>query len=248
LSWRIPLGLKLELVVLAPPMELDPSADWLKALLPATAYVYNNTGVIWRTVRALTKAKCIETPGEIGCEASVRRLVEDVYGDDYVPEKLIAATVKSEGKASAARATATYGTLVLGDGYNAYAKGWVDDIRVPTRLGKEQTVVRLAQVVPGGGLAPWADGASEDAPSWKPWALSEVRVPALYIPSDAEPNLSFSTPIASIKQAWGKYEQGIPILPLVAGEDGIWVGNLTTPQRDRTIRVVYSRADGLSVG
>lgn len=247
LNWRIPIGLTLELVVLAPPMELDPPEDWLKALLPATAYVYNNTGVIWRTVRALTKAKCIETPGKIGDDTSVRRLVEDVYGDDYVPPNLEAATIKSEGKASAARATATYGTLVLGDGYNAYAKGWVDDIRVPTRLGKEQTVIRLALVTPDGSLMPWAGSASEEDLLWKQWALSEVRVPALYVPSDANADPSFSAAIAEVRREWGKYEKDIPVLPLVADGDGVWAGRLSTQQRDRPIQVVYSRSDGLSV-
>lgn len=247
LNWRMPLGLKLELVVLAPRMEVDPPEDWLKALLPATAYVYNNTGVIWRTVRALTDAGCIETPGKIGCATSVRRLVEDVYGDDYVPDKLEAATIKSEGNASAARATATYGTLVLGDGYNAYAHGWVDDIRVPTRLGKEQTVVRLAHVMAGGGLAPWADGDTGEDPQWKRWALSEVRVPARYIPGDADADPVFSAAVAAIRQEWGKYEQGVPILPLIMASDGAWAGRLITQQRDRAIQVVYSRGDGLSV-
>jgi CRISPR-associated endonuclease/helicase Cas3 len=247
LKSRTPVGLTLELVVLAPPMELDPPEDWLKALLPATAYVYNNTGVIWRTVRALTEAKCIETPGEIGRATSVRRLVEDVYGDDYVPPNLEAATIMSEGKASAARATATYGTLVLGDGYNAYAKGWVDDIRVPTRLGKEQTVIRLALVMPNGAMIPWAESVSPGDPPGKKWALSEVRVPALYIPSDAEADPSFSAAIANVRLELGKYEQDIPVLPLTVGEDGIWEGDLITRQNGRAIRVNYSGKDGLSV-
>lgn len=248
LKWRIPLGLELELVILAPPMELDPPVDWLKALLPATAYVYNNTGVIWRTVRALSGAEYIETPGEIGCAASVRRLVEDVYGNDDVPTNLMAATDNADGKDKAARATATYGTLVLNDGYNAYAKGWVNDIHVPTRLGKEQTVVRLARVIPGGGLAPWADGDPEGDPQWKQWALSEVRVPALYIPSDAEADSSFSIAIAGVRKEWGRYEQDIPVLPMIADEGSVWEGSLTTKKRDRTIQVAYSRSDGLSVG
>ncbi|MEO8946301.1 MAG: CRISPR-associated helicase Cas3', partial [Gemmatimonadaceae bacterium] len=156
LNAQRPIGLKLELVILAPPMDMNPLEDWLKGLLPATAYVYGNTGVIWRTVRALTETHCIKTPGEMGDASSVRGLVEAVYGDGFVPEHLERATIKAEGHASAARATAIYGTLSLNDGYNAHSKGWVDDIRVPTRLGKEQTVIRLARVFPDRTLAPWA--------------------------------------------------------------------------------------------
>ena len=237
-----------ELVVLAPAMDNDPQKDWLKSLLPATAYVYNNTGVIWKTVNALTRSRCIETPGAPDRAGSVRRLVEDVYGDDEVPANLSMASDNAEGKNRAARATATYGTLVPGDGYTAYAHGWIDDIRVPTRLGKEQTVIRLARVVPNGGLVPWAEGDAEEDPLWKQWALSEVRVPMIYIPREAVADRLFSSTIDSVKQTWGKYEQDIAVLPLVAGEDRFWEGDLTVQKEGRTIRVIYSSRDGLSVG
>lgn len=242
-----PPGTHCELVVLAPPMEDDPSKGWLKSLLPGTNAVYDDTGVMWRTVRALVRSAKIETPGTMDSAGGLRSLVESVYGDDWVPPGLEDPTLRAMGNASAATATARYGTLKVAEGYHGAATGWVDDIRVPTRLGKEQTTVRLARAMPNGTLEPWA--GTDDAgavPSWKRWALSEVRIGAHRIPHDAVAGNEFDAAVAAARSEWGRYEQEIPVLPLIAGDGDRWAGVMFVNDGDR-IELQYSKAEGLAV-
>jgi CRISPR-associated endonuclease/helicase Cas3 len=237
-----------ELVVLAPVMADDPPADWLKGLLPATAYIYGNTGVIWRTVRALVQTGHICSPGTAGEAASIRALIEAVYGNDYTPEHLEPITIKAEGEEKAARATANYSTLVPRDGYNAISAGWVNDVHASTRLGLEKTVIRLAMVQPNGSLAPWACVVGSDDPEWKQWALSEVRISKHFIPPDVMADSEYDGAIAVARKKWGKYEQDIPVLPLEIGADGVAAGEFRSrSNKERVIRVLYTTDDGLSI-
>lgn len=245
-----PPGVRCELVILAPPMDDNPSKEWLKSLLPGTNAVYADTGVMWRTVRALARSAQIETPGTMDSVGGLRSLVEAVYGDDRVPPGLEDPTLRAIGNASAATATARYGTLKVADGYHGAATGWVNDIRVPTRLGKEQTTVRLARAMPDGMLEPWADADDAGAfPPWKRWALSEVRLGSHRIPREAVAGKEFDAAVASARSKWGRYEQEIPVLPLVAGDGDVWTGVMFFNDSDKIdiIDIRYSKTEGLTV-
>lgn len=243
-----PPGMVCELVVLAPVMTDDPTEDWLKALLPGTNAVYSDTGVVWRTVRSLTESTKIKTPGAIGEDGGVRALVESVYGSDYTPEHIAEAALRAHGRARAEISTATYGTLNVEDGYNGSATGWVNDIRVPTRLGNDQTVIRLARIRSDGTLEPWAEDDGRDFPMWKRWALSEVRVSAHSLPRASVSESKYDGAVADARKDWGKYELEIPVLPLVHGDCGSWAGVLVASGDGRAIHVQYSVSDGLVVG
>jgi hypothetical protein len=170
-----------------------------------------------------------------------------VYGNNDVPENLMDASLYTRGRARADVATAMYGTLNVRDGYNGSVTGWVDDIRVPTRLGKEQTVVRLSRARSGGTLEPWAEGEALEFPLWKRWALSEVRISARVVPQGALVDEQYRAAVAVARTTWGRYEQEIPIAPLVAGEDGTWTAALSAPDGSRTVHLKYSMRDGLVI-
>lgn len=234
-----PVRLPCELVVLTATAEHESAEAWLRALPRGTIAVYANVGVLWRTADVLGAAGAIESP------VGLRQLVESVYdGDqDDLPEPLVRRTMAAEGKEKGEAATANYTTLKVGGGYRGDAQPWVDDLRVLTRSGEPQIIVRLARVHADGSLAPWAPGGG---PPWKRWALSEVRVSMYRVPFDSWPEPAFEAAVAAIREEWGRFEQGIPVLPLQKERDGDWTGKLLDTKRNRVINCSYSEADGLA--
>jgi CRISPR-associated endonuclease/helicase Cas3 len=162
-----------------------------------------------------------------------------VYGDDEVPAGLLRAAQRAEGQQLGDAAAATYAALKVADGYDAGQSAWLSELRVPTRLGDEQTTVRLARVE-GGRLVPWADAA----PAWKAWALSEVRVRRTRVPPDAV-RPEFAAAAAAARSAWGRFEQGLPVLPLEEQAPGVWRGSLLRPDRG-PVALWYTAGHGLS--
>lgn len=232
-----PAAVTCELVVLAPTPNDDPPADWLSGVFRGTARVYEHAGVLWRTVRTLHSARAITTPG------GLRELVESVYGSDDVPESLLPAAQRAEGKEAGNSATATYATLKVTDGYDASAHAWLNDLRVPTRLGDEQTVVRLARVRAGGTLTPWA---KDEGPAWKAWALSEVRVRRGRVPPGSEAPAVYAAAVAAARAEWGRFEQELPVLPLIEVAPSEWRGEMTRPDGRGAVVIRYTEGEGLA--
>jgi CRISPR-associated endonuclease/helicase Cas3 len=232
-----PAGCPRELVVLSPPRDPDPPAGWLADPFRGTGAVYRNHSVLWRTVEALHCTGCIETPG------GLRALVEAVYGtDELPPDSLLRSSQRAEAEALSAASTAQYGTLKVTHGYDAGQQPYVDDLRVPTRLGDETTTIRLARVQPDATVTPWSDSA----PAWRAWALSEVRVRANRIPPSAATPPEYAAAAEAARRDWGRFEQDIPILVLHAAGPGPLEGALSAPNRGPPIRVRYSEAVGLT--
>jgi len=234
-----PLGRTRELIVLAPAADDadEVVGDWLTKLLPGTAAVYENVGILWRTVRVLAATGAIKTPD------GLRSLIEKVYASDDVPAALSRATGRAEGKASADAATANYATLKVAEGYHGDAHAWVDDLRAVTRLGEEQTIVRLARVGGDGSLEPWV---TRHGPPSKAWALSEVRLSARRVPRGSSADRVYDDAVDRVRADWGQFDQGIPVLPLVESTGGFWTGMLWAPERQRRIAVRYTEDEGLS--
>jgi CRISPR-associated endonuclease/helicase Cas3 len=234
-----PEGSVCELVVLTPRFSHDPGKDWLDLLLPKTRSVYEDVGVLWRTLRAFMDmpAPAIETPG------GVRGLVESVYADDFVPPSLDAGAQKAGGKEKAHAGIARRFALTIDDGYSgAYTTGWYSDVRVPTRLIDEQTVIRLARVDVNGCLAPWAGGAIDDR---RAWALSEVRVHVGKMSKAVRVRPEHQASIDAIRRQWPKYERDVSILPMVE-KDGEWEARLGGAEGSE-LTVGYTVSDGLSL-
>jgi CRISPR-associated endonuclease/helicase Cas3 len=228
-----------ELVVLAPEIDASPPTDWITALLPGTARVYENANILWRTARVLAEK------GEIDCPSGLRELVESVYGSEEVADSLAGVTSRAEGKEKAKGLVAMYGTLKVGDGYQGDAAGWLDDLQTLTRLSDRQTIVaRLARGDDSGGITPWEQ---EGGPSWKVWALSEVRVDASRIKVGTEIAMEYRQAVERLRSEWTEYEKKVPVIPLVLGEDGAWGASLQVPGAKRAPHVRYSLEDGLRV-
>ena len=115
-------------------------------------------------------------------------------------------------------------------------------MRVPTRLGEEQTAVRLARVGPDGQLMPWAtDGGAR----WKRWALSEVRLSGWRVPFGSSALPEHQAAVEAVRQDWGRFEQETTVLPLTEDGSGVWVGVLVRPDNGRTVSIRYSAAQGV---
>ena len=243
-----PSGVKRELVVLSPGADDEVAADWPKPLLPGTGAVYGRVGVLWRTRRALAEAGAIVTPGVAGAPGALRSLVEAAYASDEMPEALRRADDRALGDALAAASTANHSVLAVPDGYEGNARGWVNDMRVPTRLGDDQTPVRLARLTAEGDLSPWV---GDVRPEWKAWALSEVRVPVRRIPRAATAVMGAACRARAdaVRSTWAAFEQDLPLVPLAWDADGgVWRATLRVPEREAPIEIRYTAAAGLAYG
>lgn len=233
-----------ELVVLAPEVTDDPPKDWLTGVFAGTAHVYAHTGVLWRTVRALSEIGAIEAPD------GLRLLIERVYAPmedepEPVPESLLESTHRAEATQGADAAAANYGVRKPPDGYQAGAVAWVDDMRMPTRLGEERTTIRLSRVDEAtAALIPWF--TSLDGVLWKSWALSEVSVSSRRVPADTRADPLYASAVERVRGTWGRFEQDVPVLVLSPGAEGSWMG-LMERTDGRMLQFGYSTANGLRV-
>jgi CRISPR-associated endonuclease/helicase Cas3 len=232
-----PAAMACELIVLAPAFAEEPDKDWLGGTFSGTAHVYEDVGVLWRTVRALARTAVIETPD------GLRALIEAVYGNSDVPPSLLPIAQRAEGKEKGNAATANYATLNVTDGYDASAVGWVSDIRAPTRLGDQQTTVRLARVLDDGTLAPWV---SEDGPAWKAWALSEVRLSSWKVPVGSQAEPRYDPAVARARAEWGRFEQEIPVIPLASTVSNAFQGRVARPGGKKPLTIEYDDRVGLT--
>jgi CRISPR-associated endonuclease/helicase Cas3 len=227
-----------ELLVLAPEFENDPPDSWLDALLPNTRWVYQDSGVLWRTLRALRSTGCIDTPD------GLRDLIARVYDDSDCPEQLQRAADRADGRARAATATARQYTLRIDEGYVDNGLVWSSDTRVPTRLGDHQLVVRLGRTVDDGRIVPWADEGSADGPTWHGWALSEIRVSRRRLPPKSQPLEAYRVACDAARATWGRWEKEIPLAPLRL-QDGRWVCAMIGPDGE-SIEMEYDAHAGLA--
>ncbi|MEP6494626.1 MAG: CRISPR-associated helicase Cas3' [bacterium] len=232
---RRPPGSRCELTVLTPRFSEDPATNWLDGVLPKTKNVYDDVGLLWRTLRELSRPNAaIETPD------GVRSLVERVYADDVVPASLSNAAEKADGKSRGEAATARMFVLRLSDGYcSDFYANWYSDVRIPTRLIDEQTVVRLARLNADGTISPWTEAEEIE---WRAWALSEVRVSAGKIPRDAKVESKLQSAVDRVTRTWPEYERDLIIVPMTA-EGGGWTGRIVTSKGELTLR--YAAGEGL---
>jgi CRISPR-associated endonuclease/helicase Cas3 len=228
----------MELLVLSPEPFEAPPADWLGGAFKGTSHVYEDAAVLWRTVRALAEVRCIETP------RGLRALIERVYDPDAEPPtSLLPSAQRAAGRQGADAAAAIFAVLKAPDGYHADAVAWVNDMRVPTRLGDLRTTLRLARVRADGGLEPWV--RAHDGAPWKSWALSEVSVSAYRAPPGSMPEPRFAGAVERLRNGWGRFEQDVPVVVLAAERAGDWRGTLTTPG-GKIAAIGYTESEGLA--
>lgn len=165
---------------------------WLQGVLGGGAFVYPLADQ-WRTADHLFDV------GQIVAPSGLRALIEAVHGGDAVdvPDVLLEAEFKAEGKAFSARGHAAQNIVDFDAGYRAGGRA-DDDATYPTRLGDEQRILVLARHA-ADGLRSWIDGDEG-------WELSEVssrakRLDNLLLPDQTSPE------IAAIQQCWPEWKR-----------------------------------------
>ena len=172
-----------KLLVVSPDPESVTDPSWLAPVLGKAAYVYQHTGVMWRTARTIFARGAMTTPHHL------RAMVEAVYGRDVeaVPAVLEAAEIQGYGQEGKERAIGAFNVIDIGAGYGRLPSDVRSDEDIGTRLGEPTVTLRLARRE-NGRLVPWIRA---DRDARREWALSELRVRSAFwgsattIPEDA---------------------------------------------------------------
>ncbi len=223
-----------ELFVVSPKPVASPAADWTAdPAIGGSRFVYP-PHLLWRTARSLFSVGCIIIPN------GVRPLVESVYGEEAeaVPASLEQAETEFIGKEAAARSSAQMNLLDPSQGYGRASGDWAADHRVPTRLGDEQTIFRMAKWVDD-KLVPWI----EHPELRKAWSLSEISLRRDLADGETLDSLDLQA-VAELKQRWTAWEQELPLLVLRPVGGGQW--RCRAARREAVVELGYSPTAGLS--
>ncbi len=142
----------------SPPLD-DPSRTWLRDW-GRTAFVYEDHGRVWLSLRLLRDYRTLRLPED------ARRLVDEVYtGDESnVPPALQAYLAKASSVQQGARARSFQAAIRIDNGYCADGTRWVTDAD-PTRDGRPSTELVLL------------DG---ERPLLRPLAAAKTRAPGVW--------------------------------------------------------------------
>ncbi len=230
-----------ELLVISPdPEEATINEYWYAALSARAAGVYQDTGVVWRSAKALFNAGFIDTPGNI------RELIARVYEEDsplLTPDCFRKAGRDVEGKALGRRSVAAGNLLNLWKGYSGNNQIWMRDDKIPTRLEDEPSTVFRLGLFSAGKIVPWI---MREADTRQAWALSEVSIAQRHA-NGVPASSGMAALTKTAKAEWGKWEANIPLLVLEQADDDarrdVWQGRVTSPKGERTM--LYDKRFGL---
>jgi CRISPR-associated endonuclease/helicase Cas3 len=157
-----------------------------------------------------------------------------------IPVPLRKRDIEAEAKWQAERSLANINMLKLEQGYEATPNQWLEDMRTPTRLGNEESTVRLARWE-GNRLMPWYSQGEF------PWDMSQVSLSSAVVHAEAEHvDPPLRAEIERLKASLpdkGKWSILVPLSPCV---DGTWRGNALDRQ-GRTVVLSYNPAKGVTV-
>ena len=201
------------LLVLSPDPEAEIEVGWLTTLFPKAGKIYPDHGLLWRSASHLFSRSSWQVP------SNVRDLIEIVYDPDgECPAALESATIAATGNKAAGKALAWTNLLELRDGYNAdVQKPWDSDTRVPTRLGEDRTILRLARLE-GDEVVPLVH---DDDPR-RAWALSEVSVRKAWV-DQVEPPTEHRSAIDRALSSWSRLDEHkrLVLMQPAEGEGGL---------------------------
>nr|WP_242463595.1 CRISPR-associated helicase Cas3' [Rhodothalassium salexigens] len=231
-----------ELVVVTPAAIPDPNESWIGAVLPGTAAVYRNHGVLWRTARLL------EAEGALDLPDRARALIESVYGQSApTPEALLRSSSEAEGQAMAGRAKARAEILPLSSGY-ADTHHWEPDHRIRTRDADDPVTLRLGRWQDS-VIQPWIDPDPKvDRTTAMAWQLSQVswNLKRLARTAWEEPDPALARAVAEARKTWGRWERDLPLVVLrPTGKDG-WTGE-ARDDKGQPLAIRYCPQRGLSL-
>ncbi|WGF90213.1 CRISPR-associated helicase Cas3' [Marinivivus vitaminiproducens] len=223
------------LLVVSPDPQGAVEADWYKAMFPRAAWVYRSHARLWLTAKHLFGRETVSVPEDI------RALVEAVYGEEAISGIPIAFERnlnESEGESGAQRSVAASNLLIPQKGYGGNHVGWDAEVRIPTRLGEKQTVLRLAWC-DDDQIVPW----SSDPDRRRAWALSEVSVRASRVSGSLETARALQRTVA-LRDGWTRYDEDKILLLLRPEVEGRWSGTVLDG-KGAEIKVTYDRREGL---
>jgi len=230
-----------ELIVVSPEAVDEPAADWVKAVLPGTAAVYNDPALLWRGARAIFARGAIVTPDDM------RPLIEaafDSEAEGTVPAAFAKAAGQAEGRTQAHTGIARQNLLEFGRCYDRSAGFWEPETHTPTRLeDRPQVTLRLA-LLREGVVVPYAD----DADLRRAWSLSEVSVAKFRISACPIPTGLEAAAVTSLA-GWGRWEREsgqVLLAVMMPGESG-YTFEAETESGQRVV-VEYDPAAGLRWG
>ncbi len=193
------------LLVVSPDPADEIGRDWYRAAFPRAAHVYRNHALVWKSARVLFTAR------EIAAPETIRPMIEAVYGRealDDAPVALERSMAEATGRESADASLASQNLLDLDAGYAARSE-WGSDVLVPTRLGEERRIFRLARW-DGTRLTPWApiEPPGEPLDHARAWALSEVALSAHRASGRGTCPPEVETAAAAIEARWRERGDG----------------------------------------
>lgn len=226
--------------LLSPDPDDVQSAGWYGDLLKSANYVYNDTGLVWRTARVLQHRGAILMPED------VRGMVDECYGDEIeIPAPIQQQTDKAQQERKRDGALAKQQLLDMKDGF-VLAGAWGKEDVVQTRLGRPQCIVRLG-VIRDGLLVPWAtrDADALDV-SERAWSMSEIKVDRNKVAEGAMDNDPAVAAHLAGLQDWQK--RNLAVVPLTFG-NGTWTGRAVREKDGVTkpVRITYSPTEGMSM-
>jgi CRISPR-associated endonuclease/helicase Cas3 len=215
------------LVVHGPKPVDNAQSDWLAARLPGTAVVYPDHGQLWLGLKALERDGGFSTP------ASVRTLVEEVYGlqaIDTMPKPLQAIHRQAEATARGRQAAGQANAISVEGAYEADGSDWWRDQYTPTRLG-EASVTFAVGINHDDRIVPMNAGSLQ-------WALSAVTVrrASLVAGEHDEPTRTLLTTVDV-----GRWREPLVLRPVGEAFEGA-----ARDLRGRIRRVHYCRNRGLA--
>jgi CRISPR-associated endonuclease/helicase Cas3 len=216
------------LMVHGPLPEVDAGSDWLRAVLPGTAAVYDDHGALWLGTRAITRVATFQTPG------AARTLVDEVYesdAEDSMPEELARVHQRALGNAAADRAKGRANAISLTGSYEVDGPDWWRDEYTPTRLG-EPTVTFAIGVFDGQRIGPINRTADF------PWERSSVTVRETSL---REGRLPLGANQASAAIEVGRWRRLLVLTP-----DGDAFSGEGIRGREQIVTVRYDRQRGLT--
>ncbi len=221
-------------MVISPEPVTLPDAEWAAgAAIGGSRFVYPSH-ILWRSARALFST------GQIAVPDGVRALVEAVYGEDAeaVPPGLLRSEFKEDGERIAQESAAFSNLLKPERGYRLDNGEWSPDVSMPTRLGDDYRVFRLAKEV-AGQVVPWCD----DPDPKRAWALSEIQL-RRSLATDAVVPEHLVASVEKLRAGWSAWQRGIAVLVLGPAQNG-WNGCVL--KGNELGEVLYVEDFGLSV-
>ncbi len=220
------------LVLLTPPLEDEPTADWYPSLFPHAIYVYRVQAELWLTARLLAERGEIVTPDE------ARDLIEGVFAPEAraaAPAALLASDLRAEGEARAQGAIAAMNSLDLRRGYRYEGSAWEDETLTFSRLTEPSATFLLARW-DGNTLIPWYRSERND------WSLCRITVQLSTLARLG----AMPAPLRAAVEAatarlpdQGKWQTILPLVEIA----GIWSGQ-GQDHRGRPVGIVYDRFRG----